>query len=56
MITYCWYKCIEEDVYEYDEMALYMLLIPLTIIFDIVFLIFQPIFYKIVKKYEEEDL
>lgn len=55
MISYCLYKHIKEDVCDYDELALNIFLMSITIILDILFLIFQPIFYKVVMKYEKEN-
>ena len=55
MISYCLFKYFVNDASDYEDLVFGMVLMSLTIFIDILFLIFQPIFYLLVKKYEKEN-
>ena len=55
MITYCLIKYIEEEAFDYGELAFYLFLSIFAIIFDILLLLIQPIFYIVVKNWEKEN-
>lgn len=55
MITYCLIKYVREEVFDYGELAFYLFLSIFAIIFDILLLLIQPIFYIIVKSWEKDE-
>lgn len=54
MITYLSTKSGVENSYDLEEFYFTLMMIPLTILVDLVFIIFQPIFYLIYKWWRKE--
>ena len=54
MITYLSIKSGVENSHDLEEFCFHLLITPFTIVLDLVFIIFQPIFYLMYKWYQKE--
>ena len=54
MITYLSTKSGVENSHDLEEFCFTLIITPFTILLDLVFIIFQPIFYLIYKWYQKE--
>lgn len=55
MITYCIVKSIIDEAFDYEDLFVRLFAVPFTILFDLLFLIFQPVLFIIVKKFEKNE-
>ena len=55
MITYCLIKLAIEDSYDYEDLITYFLFMLFTIPIDLLFVILQPLFYILVRKWESDN-
>jgi hypothetical protein len=54
MITYLLIKYGNEKAYDLEDFICILIATPLAIIVDLLFVLFQPIFYLIYKKWQKE--
>lgn len=54
MITYLSIKSGIEEAYDLEELIFTLITIPMTIILDLMLILFQPILYLIHKKWQKE--
>ena len=55
MITYLWLKEFIKNADDYSDLMQSFIIMPFAILFDILFIIFQPFMYLVYKVWQKEN-